>query len=828
LSELWLSLLGVDTSGVPEGATTEFTWTHAPQSWGVFVLLAVAVGVIWGVGALYRREQTECPRRIKTVLAGLRIAVLVLLLVVWLGPALAVSTQRTLEPYVVMLVDESLSMSLADRYTDDAAAQAVAEVMGTDVATVRTQELTRAQVIERLLAREDAALVRGLAAKGKLRVMSFAGSVKERRVIGAAPPEEGEGETSPDGVAAVLEALPPLEPVGASTNMAQAIREAMRSVSGEPLAAVVVISDGQNTEGDDPRGAAESAASENVPIFTVGVGDPSPAQNLRVAEVWAPDSVFRDDPFVVQAQLRAEGMAAAMVEVTLVGRKVSSDGALGPEAVWATQTATVGEADTRVSFEHKPTEAGDYVVTVRITPQENELLESDNARSTAVKVLSDQARVLLIAGSPSWEYRMVSTLLKRDKTTDISCFLQSMDQDMRQEGNTVIDRLPRTAEDLFKYDLVIFMDADPSGFDELWIELIQRFCNEHAGGVMWMAGPQYTQQFLTGFRTRQMADLLPVRVGELGAVDVESLLGTHTQGWPLKITAEGADHAMLRLDKDAAINRQMWEAMPAVYWTFPVRQARPGAQVLIEHSDPRLNRREGPRPLLVAGQVGPGRTVYMGFEGTWRWRKLGEKYFDRFWIQAVRYLAEGRLLGARKRGRIGTDRDVYAVGSRVAINARLFDAAFGPLTEPSVTATVKGPGGQMRTVELGAVPNQPGDYQGSVIATQVGLNEIAVILSDPSAGSVQVARQVTVEVPRVEFADPRLNVALLSDLADRTGGRYFTVAEAVGLPAAVDAPAETIIIRGRPIELWDTNRLLILLVVLLTAEWALRKRFKLL
>jgi len=45
--------------------------------------------------------------------------------------------------------------------------------------------------------------------------------------------------------------------------------------------------------------------------------------------------------------------------------------------------------------------------------------------------------------------------------------------------------------------------------------------------------------------------------------------------------------------------------------------------------------------------------------------------------------------------------------------------------------------------------------------------------------------------------------------------------------AAIPDRSETIVQRGRPIELWDTNRLLILLLVLLTIEWALRKRYKL-
>ena len=103
--------------------------------------------------------------------------------------------------------------------------------------------------------------------------------------------------------------------------------------------------------------------------------------------------------------------------------------------------------------------------------------------------------------------------------------------------------------------------------------------------------------------------------------------------------------------------------------------------MLLEHSDPTLRSVEGSRPLLVAGRYGSGHTLYLGFNGTWRWRKAGRQaeFFDKFWIQAVRYLVEGRSLEGRRRGYVQTDRDRYEIGERITITARLQDAAFNPL-----------------------------------------------------------------------------------------------------------------------------------------------------
>ncbi len=73
MSEFWLRMLGFDLSRIPKGAATEFTWTHAPSSWGVFVLLALVAGLVYLVWSLYRRELTACPRRVKSILAAIRI-----------------------------------------------------------------------------------------------------------------------------------------------------------------------------------------------------------------------------------------------------------------------------------------------------------------------------------------------------------------------------------------------------------------------------------------------------------------------------------------------------------------------------------------------------------------------------------------------------------------------------------------------------------------------------------------------------------------------------------------------------------------------------------
>ena len=91
-----LEWLGYDFSSTPADARPELHWTNLPASWGVFVLIAIVAAVIWAVYSVYRREIETCPAWVKMTLATLRAAVVLLLVCIFLGPALVELRQRTI------------------------------------------------------------------------------------------------------------------------------------------------------------------------------------------------------------------------------------------------------------------------------------------------------------------------------------------------------------------------------------------------------------------------------------------------------------------------------------------------------------------------------------------------------------------------------------------------------------------------------------------------------------------------------------------------------------------------------------------------------------
>ncbi len=883
MSKSILKFFGFDLDTIPPGAQWEFVWTSADAlgSWRIFVFIGILVALTWMVFHMYRREMDSCPPNARLFLGAIRVAVLLVLALVFLGPAIRVKEVKTRQDVILVLIDESLSMLTPnDRYLDDDAATRVAALLGKTPEQIRAEPPNRATLVNHILQHQSGKFIADLSRQGIVRVSMFHTRPGKAQEFGYTGEDANPGaeqvddkgkakgksdKADADKTAATAgkdaatgdDATPDpnldpataattitLTPQGQGTNIALAIRQAIKSSAGTPIAAVIIITDGQNTvRDDDPLAAADFAGEQKVPVFTLGVGDPSKRRNLRVNMAKANESVRRNNPFQIEAEIEAEGLEAQVVTIDLVAR-IMPGGGTGENVLQSRQVqmpsslgndeANIGSAIEKLSFEFNPQAAGDYEFAVRIARVARETDENDNiSKPVRVKVRDDKSKILLIAGGPTWEYRPLQALLTRDSDINVSIWQQAMDLNVRQEGNTVIDHLPSNARELFEYDAIIMLDPDPREFGPSWIETLRSFLGEHGGGLLYMPGPKYATSFLGGVLTRNIQDFLPVRFGDIGSLDVKTLIDKHNREWPLALVPAEMDHPMLRFDTtNPAFNESVWAAFPGIYWSFPNAGAKPATRTIIEHSDPTVRLGREARPLLVTGLYGPGRVAYLGFNGTWRWRQVGTnaEYYEKFWIQTINFLIAGRDQRGSNRGHIDITKETFHIGEQIKVDARLLDASFTPLDQPTVEGTVKA-GNLVVPVKFERVGVEaPGMYQAIIPALELGSHEIFIPMegADPGKPAAPVTRRFEVGLPGVEMAVTQLNKQVLTEISDRSHeGQYFEVNEWDKIVAVVPNRSQTIEVPRKPYELWSTDRLLILLVILLTIEWATRKRYRL-
>lgn len=806
-----LELLSVDVERL-RGGSAHLRLARFPEGGLAFLLVLALLGAVGFVAWNYRLEG-QTARWKKCLLAVLRCLIVLLAALILCYPVLEVDRKQELRATTLVLLDESASISIKDNYVADTPRrEALARSLA--LSSDEVGRLGRGELVARALAPREGARspLEQLAEKNQLKVHTFSGLPLE-------PFAAGPGKES-----ALLERL--RAPRGPITDLSGALRSAVEEEGAGKVAGIVVVTDGRVTAGEDLKSVGAFLAARGVPVHAVGVGDPTPARNLRLGALLASERVFQGDPVVVDARLEHQGFGGETVRVELTDSFEAPGEA--PRAEVKVETIEVPLLDTRadaaVGFRFEPSGIGKHRLTARIEPRPEEAFQDDNTRTVIVEVVKDASRVLLIAGAPSYEYRFLKNLLRRDSRISVASWLMSADPEYPQEGDVSLKKLPATAKELFDFDVVILMDPDPLGFPEGFGALLEELVGKRRGGVVFSAGEKYATVFHESPALEAIRGMLPVVISA-GDVREETGRGRfYERLWPLIPTPQAQAHAATRLSSQVDRNRDRWAEIAGIYWSFPARKAKPGATVLFVHPDPALARDGEPRPLVAFQYYEGGRVMWVGIDSTWRWRATAEEVYDRFWIQSLRYLTESRLAGNRRK-LLECDREVYDLGDTLRVSLYRTDESFRPVVAPEATVLVNAPDEAPQEITLLQDPAAPGWFRGTYIPRKVGEH---VVRSPDSGDGSTAEKTVRVEPPAVEFETPRLDEEALRELATATSGSYVPLAEIASVPGRIPDRRQTLVTTDEPIPLWDNALFLGALTALFTAEWILRKLWRLL
>lgn len=817
-----------------------FELAGLPAGWllTVFALLIAAACML--VVRLYLREaRAGAGLGLRLGLAVVRCVVVLLLAGIWLEPVLATYLVRTVTARVIVLVDSSQSMEVADLPAARTATQSAA----------RSNEFSpRIERVADVLTDDGGAWLRRLAADNAVALYRFGETTAALPTFTASAEEANQApaQTQPGGgVATPAPATPTalraalVDDAEPATNLGQALSRALQDAGDSPIAAMIVLSDGGVNEGVPIDDLGPYLRQAGAPLFAVGVGAPREPVNVRVTLLDGPESVPRGDPLELRVSVALAGEDEATFSVDLYvatepdevdSQRATGDASLG--VLLKSQEVRLSQENptTELTFQVPADVAGTFVYTARVNPLPREAVLNDNQRQLRVRVLDEPLRVLLVSGAPSYQYRMITPLLERDRTINLSCWLQSADATSVRDGNTIITELPRTPEDLFAYDAVLLLDPDPRELDAAWAVLVRRFVDEFGGGVLLAAGPHFTTRFTSDPRLAELVNIFPVafdpeaevRLGELGAYRTTPLA--------LRLADDALASPLIDLESTPQRSRALWAALPGVYWYLPVLRPKPAASVLLTQgrATPGLDADSvlGPPPLLATQPFGGGRTVYLGFDGTWRWRSTAEVYFDRFWVRMVRYLGQARREGQSRRGTLVIDRPQVSVGEAVKIEARVLDERYLPWQADAVALEIRAPDQPTREITLDAIPGREGWFGGRARFLTPGVTTLRL----PLPGEVGVgedaalSRAINVVQSDLELRALRMHEGRLRELARLAGGTYVPFDELETLPARIEKATQVNVARGVDSPLWDRTWVLLLIAGLLCVEWAVRRR----
>ncbi len=733
------------------------TWSRPTLIFvGVLLLVLVVVSSL-GLRRLF-------PRR-RLVLIGLRLLVAAWVLVLLLKPAVELRAVSRVRTRVAVLVDISKSMSLA------------------------TQGGTRAEVALK-------------------HIQDHAGRWNEVR-------RQAHVEFSMFGERSYhVEQLPdPLVVQEPKTDLARALNEVSWQSSGRELGAVVVYSDGADTEGLTAGMAKRKAAALGVPIYTIGFSRETSAPDLAVRRVVADEFAFVHNTVKLDAVLEQRGLSAPSVMVTL-----KRDG-----TVLQNKEAFFTDGRSRVTFEFKPRHIGKQVYQVSVPVQAGENVDGNNEKSIVLKVIRDRIRVLQVAGRPSWDERFLREFLKRNPNVDlISFFILRSTTDLQKAPQEELALIPFPVNDLFttelnSFDVVIYQNFSYRPYRMAhYLRNVRDYVLR--GGSFLMIGGD--NSFEDGwYAGTPIAEVLPVTLGGATPWDASEFRP--------RLTKEGRRHPITRIGEPGEPPHAVYRRLPPLAGMNVSLGLMPGAQALLVHPGLPQN-----PPVVSVREVGAGRTMAVTSDSLWFWRfrAVAEggagREFDRFWSNGLRWLIRDPELA---RVRLRVERSVHLKGDPVSAEVRVFGPDYEGLVGAEVTVTLSGiDAAQDEKPLLRELKTQEG---GKAVVVFDGVEPGTYMMRAEATGGGErighAEEPVIVEAADVEFQAPLPRPEVLEALAEGSDGAYVDVSRS--LPRFRIRDARRIEVdRTRRIPIWDGFTAFFVLLALAGFEWWIRRRFGLL
>jgi Ca-activated chloride channel family protein len=405
-------------------------------------LLLLIVPIAAVLGLWFARSLSDFPRPQRFVSLVTRVLFCLLLIlslagVTWL--------HQTDEQFLLFVVDQSLSLGENAESTAIRFLQDVAERDGTD----------------------------------RVAYLPFAanvGSVQSEPVVyGTSPSILGEPNESIENLSPGEVPVQIVNTNRDGTNLAAAIEAAAGYMSPGYVPRIVLLTDGNQTDGD----AIAAATRSGVPVTTI----PLPARSepeVQVSKVDVPAEVREGQPFFVDVTVHSNHDDEGLVEIFRGDHKVISENRI------------LKSGENRFRFQQSIDNDRMSVFKVRLSGFQDDTLLDNNADSGLVYA-AGKPRILIIESDPDLIRELAYALEDEGIQVDIR----------PPQG------MPDTLAGLQNYELLMLSNVPATALTQQQMEIARSYVQELGGGLIMLGGEQSFG--LGGYYKSTLEEILPVR-----------------------------------------------------------------------------------------------------------------------------------------------------------------------------------------------------------------------------------------------------------------------------------------------------------------------------
>ena len=272
------------------------------------------------------------------------------------------------------------------------------------------------------------------------------------------------------------------------------------------------------TDGGDE--VLENPALPKLPLYVVGVGtDPATWNDVAIVGADCPATAEKDVDFEISADLQARAghggdFASRLAQVHVVLEHATSTNAW--EKI-SGQTVDLSNLHRLVHLPVKSSDVGIQRYRVSVEPVAGELSALNNARIVTVNVQKKSLHVLFFAEELGQEFKVLRNELAHDPGIAFTALFRTtasryMLQGDRQPGDEALaDGFPATKKGLEPYDAIVLGSFPASDFSARQMQALAQFC-ENGGTVIFLGGDASFGR--GGYAGTPLAALFPWRISD--------------------------------------------------------------------------------------------------------------------------------------------------------------------------------------------------------------------------------------------------------------------------------------------------------------------------
>jgi hypothetical protein len=547
----------------------------------------------------------------------------------------------------------------------------------------------------------------------------------------------------------------------------------------------IVLTDGQAEEKEIT--GYPGISNPDMKLIWIGVGVTESRSDVAVTQITAPPRPAIRTAFPVNVHLSGKRLNGQNIKVELYQDEHLID-------VNELPGGSITQ-DTQVDFLIGADKLGIHCLTARVSGVKNEFNPGNNVRHTMMEVVEpDKLKVLFYSQVANFDIGKIRQSLERDKKVQLSFGLDALvarSTPRNTKGFAGQIRLPKSRDQFLAYDVIIL---GPCALDQLEPEQIDglyAFVVDRGGGLILLPGRGVFD--LAACENTRIKTLFPVEFSRNSSPATG-------QDNPLNLTIEGLESKIL-IEND--LTTFQIQSTPFYHQLSP----KPAARTLIDC---------GSTPLVCTHRVGRGFVAFINTYGLFEWYRedLQGGLLQRLmsglasYTGRVNHLDAGIKLCAKRSP---------ANPHKVIFEALVYDLQFSPVTDATVLLTLDD-----QTIRMN--PADGNRYRAEV-DNHSKTNFPACVEAELNKTFLGETKQVINLPPyRSEMDQVELDKPFLEMLAQKTSGKYLD-ADNVTRNTVKEFNATSQVGKfSHTTSVWPRWPLLILLCVLLSLNWFIKRR----